>query len=314
MIVLANACTTSRENSLRLSRNDNDELTEADTYFQQGQYKRAMMKYTSYVYSPFPNKTNLAYARYKLGLSHFMLEQYPEAFSTLENLLEETPDFPQAKQAQELMQKAQAKMSVRKQELEQKQQELMQKIVQMEQFVQQDPNNAEYHFQLGNYYWDVGLYTKSLEQYQLAANLNPAYLDQTSIRNRVRITSEGHYTFRDPIYEIDQPKEIRIIKGRMQRIERDNWLGEQDFIRYSGEVENQGLRDVRNVRIQVTLYDFFERIQGTQVIKIGLLPAEDDDLRGNLPPFSRQPEGLWLLISVRYRLKYSMIYRMTAFS
>ena len=91
LIVLANACTTSRENSLRLSRNDNDELTEADTYFQQGQYKRAMMKYTSYVYSPFPNKTNLAYARYKLGLSHFMLAvsgslQYPKT-------VEETPDF-----------------------------------------------------------------------------------------------------------------------------------------------------------------------------------------------------------------------------
>ena len=66
---------------------------------------------------------------------------------------------------------------------------------------------------------------------------------------------------------------MRIRNSVMDVRERSDWLGASEQIHISGAVENTGIRDVRNVRVVVTLYGFFEDVQDTQTVNVGRLRA-----------------------------------------
>ncbi|MBZ0256277.1 FxLYD domain-containing protein, partial [bacterium] len=51
------------------------------------------------------------------------------------------------------------------------------------------------------------------------------------------------------------------------------WLGEYQAVRISGFVNNEGLRDATGVQVEVSILDFYDTIQGTKTIHLGLVPA-----------------------------------------
>ncbi|HXK96031.1 MAG TPA: tetratricopeptide repeat protein [bacterium] len=68
-------------------------VEEADRLFEKGQYQTALLKYSGYVLSPYPNKDkrDLPYARYQMALCQFLLGQYTDARMTLSTLMKENP-------------------------------------------------------------------------------------------------------------------------------------------------------------------------------------------------------------------------------
>ncbi len=248
-------------------------LQDADNYFGREQYKTALLKYSGYVYSPFPNKTEVHYARYKLGLCQYFLSQYHEAKKTLDALLEYAPNFEYRSEAKEILAQCDLKIENRKQEQAEKWNELQQTVQKTEQYLEQNPDSAEGHFQLGGLYWRAGQIQDALRQYERAAQLDSNYLSKGELRDRVRITDKGEFRPRTPLLEFDRERTVVVRNAKLARVEREDWLGEYHAMRLSGEVENKGLRDVRGVQVELSIYDFFGTVQDAKVVYIGNLRA-----------------------------------------
>lgn len=248
-------------------------LQEADQYFQREQYHTALVKYSAYVYSPFPDKKDMDHARYQLALCHYFLEQYPEAYETLSSLLKEHPNFSMAEQAREIQAKCKNLIENKEIQQEKSQKALQNKIVQTKKLIESDPKNANYHYHLADLYWSGGLVQKAVEEYGIAAKLDPKLLQGENLRHRVRITDSGEFKVRDPMLEFAEDKVLKVVDSNLQRVKKSNWLGETESLRISGVVENTGLRDVKNVSIEVTIYNFDDVVQDTKVYKIGTIRA-----------------------------------------
>jgi tetratricopeptide (TPR) repeat protein len=266
------SCTTTPANS-SLVTTSKDFMIEADEYFKRGQYKTALVKYSSYVYSPFSDKKNIDYARYRLGLCHYLLGQYGESKETLRSLLEESANFSMADEARELVKKSEIQIQTAQDDLDQSRRAIELKIAQLEQKVQSQPNSGQTHYQLADLYWDAGLFTQSIQEYKKAVESDPALLKGDTLRNRVRITRDGEYKLRDPMLDLTQTGDVIVEDARIDRVTRSNWLGESETLRVTGYVVNNGVRDVGNVQIEVTIKDIWDAIQGTRVLHIGELHA-----------------------------------------
>jgi len=112
-----------------------------------------------------------------------------------------------------------------------------------------------------------------IQEYKKAVESDPTLLKGDTLRNRVRITRDGEYTLRDPMLDLAQAGDVIVEDARIDRVTRSNWLGESETLRVTGYVVNNGVRDVGNVQIEVTIKDIWDAIQGTRVLHIGELHA-----------------------------------------
>lgn len=267
--------------SIQTSYTKISQLQEADRFFDKAQYQTALLKYSSYIYAPFPDKKHEDYALYKLGLCQFLLGQYHDAQKTTQSLLQKYPNFEYHSQAKDLLARCDQKIVERNQTLALQWGELVKNIQEQEQRITQEPNNARNEFQLGDLYWRAGRYEDAVKQYERAVKLDKNYLENKTLIDRVRITEKGEFHVRDPLYEnIQKSSPVRVVQVNRERIVREDYLGQYESIRLSGFVENAGLYDVNNVRIELSLYDFYGTVQETQIVAIGKLQA------GGKRPFS----------------------------
>ncbi len=271
-IILSGCVTTG--GSIQANYSNISQLEEADNLFDNEKYQTALLKYSSYVFSPFPNKKHEDYAYYKLALCHYLLGQYYDAQKTAEILVQTYPKFEYSEQANDLLAKSDNKINERKIEFSKQWNELLKEIEKTTQLAAQNPDSAEHQFKLGDLYWDAGKYGDAVRQYEKAAQLDKAYLEKKNLRTRVRIDQSGEFLIRDPMYQhIEKPAPVRVTQVRRDRITREDWLGEYEALRLSGYVENDGLYDVNNVQVEIAIYDFFDTIQETKLVNIGALQA-----------------------------------------
>ncbi|MBN2329202.1 MAG: tetratricopeptide repeat protein [Candidatus Omnitrophica bacterium] len=274
ILLLTAGCTATTGGSIRANYTKVSQIQEADKFFEKGQYQTALLKYSSYVYAPFPNKKFEDYAVYKMGLCQFLLNQYHDAQKTINLLQSKYPGFEYMQQANDLKMRTEEKINSNNKLLAQKWSDLQKDISKTEQLAAQNPQNPDYTFQLGDLYWDAGRFDDALKQYEAAAKLDKSFLEKKTLRSRIRITTDGEFRLRDPLYEnIQKSSPIKVVDMRRDRIEREDWLGTYESIRLSGYVKNDGLYDVTNVNIEVAIYDFFDTIQETKIVSIGDLRA-----------------------------------------
>ena len=271
-IIMSGCMTTG--GSIQTNYTSISQLQEADNLFDHEKYQTALLKYSSYVLSPFPNKKHEDYAYYKLALCYYLLGHYYDAQKTADTLLKTYPDYEYNDQAKDLLAKSDHKINERKLAFTEQWNELLKEIEKTTQLVSQNPDSAELQFKLGDLYWDASKHGDAVKQYEKAAQLDKSYLDKSNLRSRVRIDKNGEFLIRDPLFQnIDKPSPVRVTRLRRDRITREDWLGEYEALRLSGYVENDGLYDVLNVQVNIAIYDFFDTIQETKLVNIG-------DLRG----------------------------------
>ena len=274
LLIFMIGCTTASGPSDFYQRNVNDFVREGDQFFKEGNYQRALSLYSSYIFTAAAQTEEFYQVRYRMGLCHFFLEEYGDAEVIMQEILQAKPDFTFADKAREIMNKSQEKLAQASQQREQEQKNYERDIAKLEALIEENPEEAGYHAQLGDLYWQTARYSEAVEQYEKAAQIDPRYLQTDRYRERVRIDQSGDYQVRNPLLR-DQSQSDRVViqNHNLQVFERENWLGTQEFVRITGEVINTGVRDVSNVQIEGTIFDFFERIQGTKVIDLGALPA-----------------------------------------
>lgn len=248
------------------------QLDQADRYFERGNYQRAQLLYSGYVYSSFSNQKRNDYALYQLGLCHYLMGEYRDSFLTLNEVVTKYPNFVDVSKAKQVIAKCQERLQDEKEAITERAQNVQQDLAKYQKFAEENPTNAEYQFKLGDLYWQSGQLQKAVNAYQKAAELDPDYLRSNEIRQRVRITQDGKYVLRNPILDLQQDQVMRV-DARLDRVYKDNWLGEYQAVRVSGFVNNEGLRDAANVQVEVSIFDFYDTIQGTKTIHLGLVPA-----------------------------------------
>ncbi|MGC9326965.1 MAG: FxLYD domain-containing protein [Candidatus Hinthialibacter sp.] len=281
LLLWMTGCTATTGGSIQANYTKVSQIKEADQFFDKGQYQTALLKYSSYVYAPFSNKKYEEYAIYKMGLCQFLLEQYDDAHKTVAMLQNKYPDFEYKQQVNDLKMRIDDKINLNHQILAQKWSDLQKEITKTEQLLAQNPQNPEYVFHLGDLYWDAGRFDDAIKQYETAAHLDKSFLEKKTLRSRVRITTDGQFRVRDPIYEnIQKPAPVKVVDVRRERVEREDWLSTYESLRLSGYVKNDGLYDVTNVKVEVAIYDFFDTIQETKIVPVGDLRA------GGQRPFS----------------------------
>jgi tetratricopeptide (TPR) repeat protein len=270
------ACTTTGHSpkSIRIDRHMERSVSDADRYFEQGQYRTAMLKYSGIVYAKDSDQGDVPYSRYKLGLCHYFLGQYSEALKTLTTFTDQYPDHPRTNEAKEIIEICEKKLDEKNLQIAERRSDLLKEIQRYEEWIVREPTRAEFHYHLADLYWAAGRFRESVSYYEQAAVLQPEYLQQSTLRNRVRIDPSGHFTLREPLLDLlegDGP--VRVKNAKLDRVKRSDWLGEYELLRVSGMVENRGMQDVRNVQIEVTIYDFFDAIQDTRMVNVGALRA-----------------------------------------
>ncbi len=275
-VLLLPACKTADQSGKTISfeRHSHRNVLDADRYFQQGQFKTAKLKYAGIVYAKDTDQQEVPHARYQLGLCHYMLGEYSQALKTLTVFIEQYPDASAVNKAKEIIDLCKSRVDQKNQELADRRNELLKQIQHVEELAAREPDNADHHFKLADLYWASGRFRKSVAQYERAVSLNPEYLQADTLRNRVRIDPSGDFTLREPLLDmIEGEGPVRVVNTKLDRVQRSDWLGEYEILRVSGAVENRGLWDVRNVQVEVSIYDFFDTIQDTRTVSIGTVRA-----------------------------------------
>jgi tetratricopeptide (TPR) repeat protein len=281
----------STQPSKRVTNSSASVLDEANRLYAQQSYEPALVKYSSYVYSPFPNKTETADARYHMGLCQYFLGRYHESAVTMTKLLEEHPQFTMTDEAVEILNQSRIRIEEKKAETNQQQTEQQNSITELQGQINESPKNAQLYYQLANQYWNTGDYQTAALHYEQAILLNPDYERDSLVRNRVYYTDENVLVPRDPLKELQQQDDvIRLSNVRHDIRSRENWLGQRQSIRVSGEAENVSLRTVHSVNVELTLVDFFERIQESQTLQLGSIrPGETRTFSTLLNQYSGSP-------------------------
>ncbi len=266
---MLSACQT-QQRKAGLTQANQKPLEEAYLLFQQEKYKAALAKFSSYVYAPFPQKDQLASARYHMGLCHYFLHQFPEAAESMNILLQKHPQFDMAEEANEILTISRSKVQSAKQKQQTEALDLNHKIASLEDQIEQSPRSAQLHFQLGNHYWEAGEYQTAALHYEHAIQLNPEYEQNETVRGRVFYNNQNLLTPHDPVKKYqDADQVIRITNINHSVRTREDWLGRRESIRVSGAAENRSLRTVHNVAVEITLVDFFGEIQDSQLVRLG---------------------------------------------
>lgn len=250
-------------------------LQEADKLYEKGQIKTALLKYSSYVNAPFPNKNQkyIDYARFQLANCYYQLGQYQDARHHLSVLLNSKTDTEYKEPASQLLALSNEKIDQENRAISEEWNNLLRQISEMEELVKENPDSAEVHFKLADLYWRAGNYQQALDAYKKTLMLNPDYQTKSVMRDRIRITENGEIKMRDSLLTPEDSKPVKVVGVRREVFNRSDYLGQYEYLRLSGFVENQGLYDVRNVKVEVSIFDFFNKVLSTKTIHIGNLKA-----------------------------------------
>lgn len=272
LITMLWGCNTTRE----VKRTD-DLLREAAGDFQKRNYEIALTKIKHYINDPYAEKTDEDMALHLGALCSVYLERPESAIEFVELLRSKYPDSKyNNERLVQIEEKAKEQLETKEQKHEQTQEKLWAEIEAAEAKVKQSPNSAIARVELGHLYWRAGRFEDCLQQYQAAKDLDESILQLDLVRKRIRLDERGALALKDHPVLKQKEGPLKVTSLNVQRETKRSFIGyTPDVHRYilSGQIENDDIRDYPSVEIEITLYDFFEKILETKRMAIGTIPA-----------------------------------------
>jgi len=268
-------------------------IQEAEEQFERGAYQQALLKYTAYLYSPHVSKPNEALALYKMGYCQFFLKNYRDASQTFQRFLADFPNDPRAAEVEELLGKTKEYQRQERQRSRERVEAAVREIVNLKQATEADPQDAEKQFQLGESYWKMGQFDDALKAYEKAIELNPRYLEHPSIRKRLIVSDDASLALRPSPVTPKKDGPIRVRNVETKHVKRADFWGvhpTENVYVVSGEVINVGDRTCTNVQVEVTIFDFYENVMDTRMVRIGTMrPGQRRHFVAELNRFAGDP-------------------------
>ncbi|HQP98724.1 MAG TPA: tetratricopeptide repeat protein [bacterium] len=288
MGVLLSGCATSNSLMVRDSL-----LREAESHFSRGEYRLAQLKYSAYLYSPEEPKPQKALALYRLGYCQYIAGHHRDAEKTLSQFVTEFPNDKRRPEAEEWLNSIRGFLEKQAKRSQQQVEKTAQQITSLREQTQQSPNDAEKHFQLGESYWKMGQFDEALKEYDLAVRLNPQYRQNPSVQKRTYIGDDGALKLRESLLTPKTTGPIDIRKVRTRRVETSDFWGthptKYSYV-VSGEAFHVGDRVCANIQIEVTIYDFFEKVMDSRIVNIGTMqPGQSRHFVAELNRFAGDP-------------------------
>jgi tetratricopeptide (TPR) repeat protein len=166
-------------------------------------------------------------------------------------------------------------------------------IAALEEAKEQEPGNADLHFRLGEVYWRMSRFSDALQAYQRAVQLDPRYLQHPSIQNRLIVGDDASLALKDSLITPKPTGAIQVRNVQTKHVERSDFWGvhpDENVYVVSGEAVNVGNKTCVNVQVEVTIYDFYEKVMDTRTVDIGAMkPGERRHFVAELNRFAGDP-------------------------
>ena len=148
------------------------------------------------------------------------------------------------------------------------------KIATLKEETKLNSEDAEKYFELAEVYWKMGQFPEALDAYSQAIRLDPRYRGHPSIQKRLIVRENGSVELRDSLITPKAAGPIRVRNIQTKRVERSDFWGihatEYAYV-VSGEVIHIGNRTCTNVQVEVTIYDFYEKVMDAKIVNIGTM-------------------------------------------
>ncbi|MFH1743048.1 MAG: tetratricopeptide repeat protein [bacterium] len=268
-------------------------ISEAESHFSRGEYRLAQLKYSAYLYSPEPSKPDEALALFRLGHCQYILGHHRDAEQTLSRYVRTFPDDKHRPEAEEWLVEIRTYIQKEERLREQRIHATADEIATLKETTRLDPRNAEKHFELGEAFWKMGQIPEALEAYNKAVRLDPRYRQHPTIQKRAIVHEDGSLELRESLITPKTAGPIRIRNIQTKRVERSDFWGihptEYGYV-VSGEAVHVGDKTCTNVQIEVTIYDFYEKVMDAKIVNIGTMkPGQRRHFVTNLNRFAGDP-------------------------
>lgn len=271
-LVLTFGCQTARR-----AGDSDDLLREARVHLEEGSYPYALIKVQGYLQRPWGEKHEEDLALSLAALCNLRLGRAEQSLEYIEELRKR---FPESRYNNEQLGRiestARQTLAAEREKRAQRLEELRDGIARLESSLQENPGNARGHVELGHLYWRAGRYEDALNEYQAGADADESVLQEQELRKRIRIGNNGKLALKDHPVIGQQSGPLQVQRLRVQRDTQRSIRGEipdRHRIIITGEIHNEDIRDHRDVRMEVAVYDFFERILDVKQLYIGGIPA-----------------------------------------
>ncbi len=256
-------------------------LKGADDLYNEGRHGRAVLRYRAYL-SERPNGAYAEDAMFRIGRSYYAMGLTLGAQQELRNYLFLYPNGRYAAEAQGILQEIAGYARVADQQARFVQEQLRQEIGSLEEKLKDVKGNkqdeAALHYTLGGKYWELSEFSKSFEHDLRAYKLNPEYAYDLIFRGRVNFTANGE-PYSKALAPTTVSREIVQVRNTNTNVARIYGSRSSDTRTYreyvvSGEVTNVGIAQVKNVKLEVTVYEFGNDILGSKTVTIGNLSPQ----------------------------------------
>ena len=264
------------------------DLRSADKSFHNKQYGIAVTKYLSLLEGLDPGTTH-ASVLFRLAECYYNLNSYYDARQSFESYLKLYPDREDADRSRRYLEKIRREYDKREAQYQAGIQKEMERISELKALVEKNFQNARYHFELGNAYWNLAQYQEAVKEYFQAIELDRSYKQNALIKSRLIFDLEGNvipFTPRERI-ELEREKEPIVIYNTFGARARDWYRSQQNKYIVTGQAKNQSTRPVLNLRIEVTLVNTYGNVLDVKTTYLGnVFPQEVRSFRADFANIS----------------------------
>ncbi len=264
------------------------DLRSADQSFNNKQYGIAVTKYLSLLEGLEPGTTH-ASVLFRLAECYYNLNSYYDARQSFESYLNLYPEGEDADPSRRYLEKIRREYDKREAQYQAGIQKEMERISELKALVEKNFQDASYHFELGNAYWNLAQYQEAVKEYFRAIELDRSYKENALIKSRLIFDLEGNiipFTPRERV-ELEREKQPIVIYNTYASPARDWYKGQQNMYIVTGQAKNQSTRPVLNLRIEVTLVNTYGNVLDVKTTYLGnLFPQEVRSFRADFANIS----------------------------
>jgi len=264
------------------------DLRSAEKSFDSEQYGIAITKYLSLLEGLGPGTTH-ANVLFQLAECYYNLNSYYDARQSFESYLKLYPQGQDTDRSKRYLEKIHREYNKKEAQYQAGIQKEMERISELKALVEKNFQDARYHFELGNAYWNLAQYQEAVKEYFQAIELDRSYKQNALIKSRLIFDLEGNvipFTPRERV-ELEREKQPIVIYNTYASPARDWYRSQQNKYIVTGQVKNQSTRPVLNLRIEVTLFNTYGNVLDAKTTYLGnLFPQEVRSFRADFANIS----------------------------
>jgi tetratricopeptide (TPR) repeat protein len=252
------------------------DLRSADQSLQDKQYGVAVTKYLALLGGLDPGPTHAA-VLFRLAVCYYSLNSYYDARQSFESYLKLYPEGNDADRSSRYLEKIRLEYNTKEEQYQAEIQKETKRISELKALAEKNFQDARYHFELGNAYWDLAQYQEAVKEYFRAIELDRSYGQNALIKSRLIFDLEGNivpFAPRERI-ELEREKNPILIYNTFASRARDWYRSQQNIYIVTGQVKNQSTKPVLNLCVEVTLFNTYGNILDVKTTYLGnIFPQE----------------------------------------